>query len=180
MRGLRQGQVIRRMRQLRGMKQSHLAELVGVDQATVSRWERGSSRLSDAHWAKVSRLLQARPDPAEDAALKRLVETSAVKVHLVCDETHRLLAASPARQAEWRADVSEFLGSSLIGYASEEILAAEARLDELGWYDGATSSLAVDIGSNRDPVLRIFPGTMLWERIMLSDGCSGRLVTTIA
>ncbi|SEE14360.1 Helix-turn-helix domain-containing protein [Rhizobiales bacterium GAS191] len=173
------GRKLRRMRLLRGMKQSHLAELMGVNQATVSRWERGTLSLSEAQRATAQLLLASPPDPAQDAALKRLVESSMRKVHLICDRTHRLLAASPARQTEWQADPAEFLGKSLLVYATAEILAAEATLGELGWHEGRLSCLAVDTGPNADPVLHILPGRMLWERIALADGTAGRLVTTI-
>jgi hypothetical protein len=112
--------------------------------------------------------------------LKRLVESSTLKLHLICDQTHRLLAASPSRQAEWRADPTEFLGKSLLVYASHEILEAEATLGELGWHQGKLSCLTVNTGSNTNPVMPILPGRMLWERIVLADGTAGRLVTTIA
>ncbi|WP_418117418.1 helix-turn-helix transcriptional regulator [Variovorax sp. 350MFTsu5.1] len=174
------GLALRQMRLLRGIKQTHFAQLMGVNQATVSRWERGQLALSPAQQAMAHRLLAAACDSAQDAALKRLVESSTRKVHLVCDRTHRLLAASPSRQAEWRADASEFMGRSLIGFASKEILEAEATLEELGWHAGELSSLEVATGANTDRIVPILPGRVLWERIALSDGRAGRIVTTIA
>lgn len=174
------GTALRRMRLLRGIKQTHFAQLMGVNQATVSRWERGQLALSAAQQATAHRLLAAAQDASQDAALKRLVESSTRKVHLICDRTHRLLAASPSRQAEWRADAAEFMGRSLIGYASEEILTAEATLDGLGWHAGELSSLEIATGANADPVIPIVSGRVLWERIALADGCAGRIVTTIA
>ena len=174
------GAALRRLRLLRGMKQDHLAELLGVTQATVSRWERGLLPMAPAQRAAANRLLIAPPAPSQDAALKRLVESSTLKVHLICDRTHRLLAASPARRAEWRGDPADFLGRSLLVYASPEILEAEERLDALGWHEGQVASLAVETGRNDDPLLPIRPGQALWERLLLSDGSAGRLVTTLA
>jgi transcriptional regulator with XRE-family HTH domain len=40
------GKALKRMRQVRGIKQVHLAELMGVTQSTISRWERGTLPLS--------------------------------------------------------------------------------------------------------------------------------------
>ena len=97
------GRALRRWRRLRGVKQSHAAELFGVTQATLSRWERGHHRLPDSVACKLSRLLAAPLESAADAGLRRLVESSALRVHLICDLSHRLLAASPARFAEWTA-----------------------------------------------------------------------------
>jgi len=173
------GGALRRMRLLHGMKQAYLAELLGVTQTTVSRWERGVLKLSEVQQAAAQRLLAVAPGPAQDAALKRLVESSMRKVHLICDRTHRLLAASPARLADWQADAADFLGKSLFIYASPEIRAAEARLGALGWHEGRLSVLAFETGPNTDPVLPILPGRMLWERIVLADGTAGRLVTAI-
>jgi len=173
------GHALRRLRLLHGMKQSHLAELLGVTQTTVSRWERGVLKLSEAQQATAQRLLAVPPGPTQDAALKRLVESSMRKVHLICDRTHRLLAVSPARLADWQVNPADFLGRSLFVYASPEICAAEARLDGLGWHEGRLASLVVVTGPNSDPVLPILPGRMLWERIVLADGTAGRLVTAI-
>jgi transcriptional regulator with XRE-family HTH domain len=174
------GRSLRRLRVLRGIKQSHLAELMDVNQATVSRWERGDLGLSPNQSRRLARLLAERPDPGQDAILKRLILTSSAKVHLICDRSHRLLAASPARHAEWRLAPEDYLGMSLIVFASDEILQAEAALADYGWEGGEIASLDFETGANRDPDFRILPGRILWERLTLSDGTAGRLVTTIA
>ncbi len=173
------GRALRRWRRLRGVKQSHAAELFGVTQATLSRWERGHHAIPDAARRRLSRLLTAPLDSAADASLRRLVESSALSVHLICDLSHRLLAASPARVAEWRADAAELRGVSLWRFATEEIRSAESRLGELGWYDEGTGRLDFWTGANGSPVVPIEPGILVWERLPLSDGTLARLVTSL-
>lgn len=179
MNAIEQGRALRRLRMLKGIKQSHLAELLGVDQASISRWERGGMPPGPDRWAAILDLLAASPASAGDAALKRLVTSSSAKVHLICDQSHRLLAASQPRQAEWHADLPELLGRSLLPYASEEILAAEEELFERGWHEGYLASLTLETGANHDAILPIEPSRVLWERVTLADGSAGRLVTTI-
>ncbi|ANL73560.1 XRE family transcriptional regulator protein [Rhizobium phaseoli] len=173
------GTGIRRMRLLRGIKQQHLAELLGVNQATVSRWERDQLALSPEQAVKLERIFAAPHYAAADAALKRLVEDSLRPVHLICDSTHRLLSASRPRQAEWRAPIGAFLGRSLFSYASAEIAAAEQSLEACGWHEGRLMSLTFATGANGHARLPIAAGRVTWERIMLSDGSAGRLVTTV-
>jgi transcriptional regulator with XRE-family HTH domain len=173
------GRALRRWRRLRGVKQSHAAELFGVTQATLSRWERGHHGIPAKATHELSRLLRAPLDSAGDAGLRRLVESSALPVHLICDLSHRLLAASPARFAAWTADPAELRGMSLWGFASEEIRATESRLGELGWYDDGVAQLSFWTDANDDPVVPIDPGVLMWERLQLSDGTLARLVTSI-
>ncbi len=172
------GPTLRRRRRLRGMKQSHLADLLGVSQATVSRWETAGQTPSPETRAALERLMAA-PATA-DAALKRLVESSSLPVHLVCDASHVLLAASPARTARWRRAPAELIGRSLWGFASPEIQAMEARLPELGWGEPAPQSLAFRTGANARADVPIAPGLTLWERMSLEDGREARLVTTLS
>ena len=174
------GRALRRLRRLTGMKQSHLAELAGVTQATVSRWESGTHQPTEEQARRIEPLLNARLDPAGDAALKRLVETSAAAVHLICDTSHALLAASRPRIAEWRTDPGEFEGESLWPFATDEIRRAEGMLADLGWYEPACSPVATRTGDNLAPKIRIRPGVLLWERLVLSDGRTARLVTSVA
>lgn len=170
------GRVLKRLRLMRGIKQSHLAELLGVAQATVSRWETGILVPGEDQQAILGRLFANAPSTA-DAAIKRLVETSAARVHLICDHSHRLLAASPARRKEWRRDM---LGTPMFCYASEAIEQAEGRLQGLGWHEGETTSLVVETGPNGRDDVPIVAGRVLWERIPLADGAIGRLATTLA
>lgn len=173
------GPALRAFRQARRMKQAHLAELLGVDQATVSRWERGGASPGEAARRGLRTLLAADPRTASDAVLRRLVETSALPVHLVCDLTHALLAASPAREREWGRGAGELLGTPLFRFATPAIEAAERRLSASGWHEGPSAAAVLATGAGRHPELRIAAGTLLWERLPLGDGRPARLVTTL-
>jgi transcriptional regulator with XRE-family HTH domain len=173
------GRSLRRLRRLTGMKQSHLAELAGVTQATVSRWESGTHQPTPEQAAKLLPLIEARLDPASDAMLKRLVESSTLRVHLVCDVTHRLLAVSKARREEWRNDASGLYGETLWPFASPWIRDGEARLPDLGWYEPMALPVAGWTDFNHPGVIRMGPGMWLWERMQISDGRFVRLVTSM-
>ena len=51
---------IKSMRQHRGWTQTQLAERLGIEQSTVSRWERGLSRPVGIYLAFVERLLAGK------------------------------------------------------------------------------------------------------------------------
>lgn len=173
------GPSLRRWRRLRGVKQGHAAELLGVTQATLSRWERGRHRPPEGAERKLALLLRAPLDSPSDAGLRRLVESSTHQVHLICDLSHRLLAASPSRVVNWTADLAEMRGRSLWRFATDEIRAAESRLVELGWYDGGVAQVSFQNGANESAVVPIEPGVLVWERLQLSDGTLARLVTSL-
>lgn len=171
------GSRLRRLRRLKGIKQLHLADLLSVNQSTVARWERGDVALSEADWQRAR--LALNPTTTQDDVLKRLVETSTQEVHLVCDITHCLLAASHSRRSRWSADIAQLMGRPMLQYASEEILQAEAGLEDLGWYDGVTTSISFTTGTNSSAVVPIRRGRMRWERVLLADGSPARLATTL-
>jgi len=168
---------LKRWRRVRGMKQSHVAELTGVTQTTVSRWESGTHLPSDAEARKLAAMMCAPLDPRGDWVLRRLVESSADQVHLVCDTTHRLLAASRPRAATWRCPASDLMGVALWQFATPGIRDAEGRLLEIGWFEPAAPPVAVWTDANDDPVVPIRRTVMLWDRIQLSDGSFARLAT---
>lgn len=175
---LKLGASLRLARRVRGMKQSHAAEYLGIGQPMISRIEHGEVEPGRQVRARILDLVTARLDPARDAGLRRLVEHAGSAVHLICDVTHRLLAASPAREHEWQRTSDELRGRSLWRHASAEIRVAEAMLPDLGWgeVDGVHSLVFVT-GINSSKELRIAAGTLTWDRVILADGSVARIVT---
>jgi len=173
------GQALRRFRRLHSIKQAHLAEMMGVSQGSVSRWESATHEPDTAQRERLLAMIAARTSGAGDAALKRLIASSRCRVHLICDATHRLLAASPARAASWRTDVTPHLGLSLWRYASDEIIAAQDGLAERGWFASPSQSMKFYTSGNDSETIVIHAGMMRWETIMLADGRVGRLTTAL-
>ncbi|WP_205193547.1 helix-turn-helix transcriptional regulator, partial [Burkholderia sp. LMG 13014] len=54
------GPQLKRWRALHRVKQSHAADLFGVAQSTISRWEAGRQQMSPDERATAERLLAAR------------------------------------------------------------------------------------------------------------------------
>jgi len=173
------GLALRRFRRLNMVKQSAVAERLGVSQGCVSRWESGAHGPDAGQRDRIVQLICASAGNDHDAGLKRLVESSRRPVHLICDSTHRLLAASRSRAASWRTDVSELIGRSLWPFASPEIEAAEAGLFESGWFERPWQSLELRTEGNGRSDVPVPAGRMLWETLPLADGRVGRLTTTI-
>ncbi|WP_159715357.1 helix-turn-helix transcriptional regulator [Geminicoccus flavidas] len=176
----RLGRSLRGWRALRRVKQNHAAELLGVTQATVSRWESGQLTPDSDGQRAIRRLLQARLDSAADFELARMVRRSTAEVHLVCDLTHRLLALSPARERLCRVPASELMGTSLWPCASPGIIAAETRLGELGWFEPAAPAVELQTGANDGALIQIRDSRLRWVRFQLSDGSFVRLAETLA
>lgn len=171
------GARLRRLRRVRGWKQSHIAELARVCQATVSRWEAGSLE-PDPELATL--LLETLVGKAHcDTALRRLVENSWAPVHLITDADHRLLAASPSREKEWQATAASWLGRSMWSCATDAIIAAEEGLEEDGWWENTVPTpVTLETGPGQR-MLRIVAGLMIWERVWLADGIPARLCTSL-
>lgn len=174
------GRSLRLWRALRRVKQAHAAELLRVSQAMVSRWEAGTLVPDAEEQARLRELMRARLDSAGDHALARLVTDSSASAHLVCDLTHRLLAASRGRDQDWNFRTPELLGVSLWRFATPEIQAAEAALTDDGWFEPDSPAVELDTGANGSPIVPIRRGRMRWTRLQLSDGAFVRLAETIA
>lgn len=169
---------VRRKRVLRRMKQTHLAELLGVTQSSLSRWESGKQMPPPEALEALARFVAAGPGEASGAVVKRLVEQSRRAIHLVCDTTHRLLAASPARRAEWRLPDGG-IGVPLWRYATSEIRRAEGQLDAFGWFGRDDAAVFFATSGRPGPQVWIRPSMVLWERVAVGGFSWARLVTTL-
>ncbi|TDF82369.1 DNA-binding transcriptional regulator [Pseudomonas sp. H9] len=174
------GIALKRWRMLHRVKQSHAAQLFRVTQSTLSRWESGAQTMNPLAQEQLEQLLAARLDAAADQALARLVRESSRPVHLICDLTHRLLACSPSRAAEFTSPISTLLGRSLWRFATPEIIRMELTLDDTGWREIiAPPALEFATGNNDSDIVPISQSLCRWTRIPLSDGTAARLVETL-
>lgn len=172
------GARLKRLRRARNLKQAYVAAIAGVCQTTVSRWEAGVIEPPRKVAAKVLHELQGTSHA--DTALRRLVESSRLPVHLISDADHRLLAASDARWRQWGPGAHRCAGESLWPFATDEIVAAEEALSSSGWWDQhLPDPVEVVTRAGGSPPCRIAPGRMLWERVWLSDGTPARICTSV-
>ena len=171
------GHRLKRLRRAMGLKQLALAHRLGVDQASISRWEAGRQTPSPGvQQMALGVLATYRTD---DAALKRLVENSIDSVHLVDETTHICLAYSRKRARDWRNSQHALLGMSLWRFATDEIRRAEAELAESDWWSSQMPKPKCFVTSEKiHDELAISAGSILWERLYLSDGTPVRLVTS--
>lgn len=175
------GRALRRWRLLHRVKQEHAAQLFGVAQSTVSRWEAGRQAMEPAERAKLEAMVSARLDSAADRVLAALVSESPRPVHLICDLTHCLLACSAKRAEEFGVCATDLMGNSLLCYATEEILAKEETLANVGWYDESVPrSVEFYTGANGSLIVPIWESCCRWTRLLLSDGTAARLVETLS
>lgn len=169
---------LRRLRSAMSVKQISLAYELGVDQATVSRWEAGVQTPSPGVQQKALEALAA--SRTEDTALRRLVENATNCVHLVEEATHVCLAYSRKRAEDWRSSQRALLGVSLWQFATDEIRQAEAELAQSDWWSArmpAPKSFRTCEQVHKE--ITISAGGVLWERLYLCDGTPVRLVTGI-
>ncbi len=170
------GKRLKRLRRSVGLKQSALADLLEVDQTTISRWENGGQTPS----AHVQQAVFAALGPVrvQDSALKRLIVHSAECLHLVEEASHTCLAYSASRARDWKTSQRALLGVSLWQFATDEIRQAEAELQQDGWWDLHSPSPKAFLTSEAvHDQIRISAGQIVWERLYLGDGTPVRLVS---
>ena len=168
------GRRLRLLRRALDVKQSALSEELGISQSTLSRWEAGVQEPDTFMQKQAFDLLESQQ--ADDAALRRLVESSNDCVHLVDEATHKCLAYSRPRAREWRTSQRAMLGVSLWQFATEEIKVAEQGLEAGDWWAAQhPRPVCFHTSAKRYEQIHISSGGVLWERLYLRDGTPVRL-----
>jgi len=173
------GRQLAKWRRHNRMKQCALARELGVAQSTLSRWEAGAAEPGDIHQQKLRRLLTAAPNSSADFAVRDLVHSSRARIHLICDLTHKLIAASKPRQRAWRTSESELVGASLWRFRTQGIETGERDLAETGWFNAQAQEAYVQTERSDFSELTIHKGWLKYTRFMLSDGRFARLVIDV-
>jgi len=171
------GDKLRQWRRMAEIKQQRLADILGVTQATVSRWEKGVQQPAPLQYRLLHDMMTRNRNIRLDHAIKRLVTQSRQRVHLIEDRSHRLLCSSLPRQREWQRDDNELLGQSLWRFATREIAAAEKNLHQMGWHDDQADHVLFANSARDGEPMRIIDQYILWERFYLADGRAVRLTT---
>lgn len=125
---------LRRYRIMNGMTQADFADLIGVSQATLSRWENGSQAPDIKMRRKVHDLI-FRKQPKQDHMINNFVRFSLQKRALT-NQDYVFLAVSP--------QMARVIGSTpdeLVGYSHQDGMSEEAkrfipRLIDAGFFRG--------------------------------------------
>ena len=173
------GAQLRRFRRLRALKQVALAEMIGVDQATISRWESGR-QSPDLAMQQRLRDLMRRIEPGEEVLLKHWINAS-VGYTVLCDEDRIIRAASPSYCSIHGLSAADVLGQSTIPSFTAELEQALWLTVDRGFFEGEVASVTVVGRTNAlsgNP--RDIPGMSVWTPVPLTDGRVLRRVDRIA
>ncbi len=145
---------IRRLRRVKSLKQFALAETLGVDQATVSRWERGKSVPELGMQRRLRGLIWRVVD--DEVLIRHAVTVAASSVFLSNSERiMQAVSVSYSRAHGMRQD--QMPGQCNVGRFGPEGEAIIGRLRERGFYRGDVASVsalcrAPSLSGHRPPV----------------------------
>jgi transcriptional regulator with XRE-family HTH domain len=162
------GAELRRFRRLRAIKQTALADMLGVDQATVSRWESNLQEPDLGMQRRLRALIQGT-GTRDEALFRHWVET-AVGDSVLLDASRTLVAASAAFLSRHGVDAPLPPSFSAVGMFSDELDRAWWYAVERGFFEGEVASVLVQGRMH----LLSGDGTVncrsLWAPLALDDG----------
>lgn len=140
--------LIRSYRKENGLKQDALADLLHVDQTTVSRWERGIDTPSLAMQKRLRDIMWTREDSALDIAL-RMTRTAFSRASIVAPGTKIVEVSQPQAQ-HFETTPSDMRGRLMRDfYGSDYYEAYMEPLGALGIYSGEVTRIDLITKTNR-------------------------------
>ncbi len=153
--------------------------MLGVDQATVSRWESGRQN-PDLGMQRRLRELMRHAEPREEILLKHWINAS-VGYTVLCDEDRVICAASPSFCAIHGVGAREVIGMSGIPAFTEELERLWWTAVDRGFFEGEIASVTVVSRVNAlSGRWHGHGGIVAWTPVPLSDGRVLRRVDRIA
>lgn len=159
------GRIVR-LRAARGWKQAAVAEMLGVDQATISRWERGLQSPDVTARRKLSRLFLREHPQGDRMALLSVAASPHPCLAFAADLT--VVAASKAAAEFFGIHPDDLSRLGLVAVLSGDLAAALARAEEAGIWMGAVAAVRflARLGDARGAV----PARFLWTPVFLPKG----------
>lgn len=152
---------IRAFRLSRAAKQRWLADHVGVDTATVSRWERGIDRPSLAAQRKLASLMAPAPTIAMMGLPAIIAELSDIAV--LMDREFRIVAASPGHRKLLRYDLSDIAGRKFPMWTDAMFQTMEPIGGPAGWWSNGIKR--IDFNIMRRPHERAANPEPIYQRV---------------
>ena len=158
--------MIRRFRQQRGLTQAAFAGLVGVEQATVSRWERGGHRPDLAMQHRLRDLI-GRPDRISDRLIAHRTDV-AIRPMSLRRASGELVAASPSARSVLARLPPDHGHEPPAG--DDTVLRHWAHAVEVGFFEGRIASLqgaGTWVPAGGGPACR---GAWVWSPVTTGGG----------
>lgn len=160
---------LRRFRRLRAIKQAALADMLGVDQATISRWESGR-QIPDLGIQRRLRALMQGAGSRDELLVVHWIATAVVDTLLI--DAARIIRAGSAETCRRHGlTPTAIAGQAAAPLFSEEMDALWWQAVERGFFEGEIASATVVSryhllgGGQRD-----IPCRAQWTPIHLSNG----------
>lgn len=126
---------LRQYRRIRKLKQSSLAEDLGVTQAMISRWESGRARPGRAMRARLGEMTEPDPTAASMVGWRDFVQQNPTMAGVV-DETGIVETVSEGVLREIGAGRSDFEGRHIAEILEGDLLALFDQLSAAGLFEG--------------------------------------------
>jgi transcriptional regulator with XRE-family HTH domain len=145
-----------------------LGEMVGVDQATISRWERGQTLPDTRMQTRLSHLMRRVPN--EEALLKHWLAMAIGEI-AVSNQDRVLRAVSPAYSAAHGVPLHEMIGMCSRREYTEESERLWQIIRQNGFFRGdIASATCVSRSHSLSGQSRDIPIRVVWTPLRLSGG----------